>query len=185
MKHVTTFVWTFSLSQSVFGTSTKVSSLTFASLIGRGLCTCYLFWRPFWHAIGCPSYYGRCPMEHPLSSVCLSTALSEHPNEYFECRLEHSSKYSSHPERCCLGQIRIFKSMQTSLCTTTDIVISDVSLDVLTVCVDCNGVMLDVWINVWDDLKDTTLNIPAFQWACAVNAADVHYNAFNNITLNK
>ena len=73
-----------------------------------------------------------------------------------------------------MEQLRIFKSMQTSLCATSDVVISDVLLDVPIVGLDYNGVMLDVWINVCNDLEDTILNIPAFEWACAVNAANVH-----------
>ena len=93
----------------------------------------------------------------------MSTVLSEHPNKYLGYCLEHSSKYSSCPERCHLGQLRIFKSMQTSLCMTTDVVIFDVSLDVPSVGLDYNGVMLDVWINVCDDLEDKILNILAFE----------------------
>ena len=50
----------------------------------------------------------------------------------------------------------------------------NVSLDVPSVDLDYKSIMLDVWMNVCDDLEDIILNIPAFEWACAINAGDVH-----------
>jgi len=98
------------------------------SLLLLGMdCAHVIFLCPSWLWIGCPSRRGRCPIQHPLSSVSMSTTLSEHLNGFLGCRVKHSSKYSSRRQRCHLGHPWIFKSMWSSLCKTTNVAIFDVA----------------------------------------------------------
>ena len=125
-RHVIATVLTFSLFRTPLGMSKMISPSEFAYVSGHGLGTCYVTGNPWRHAIGCSWSYVRCPTEHPLGSVSMSTTLKEYQGSH----VKHFSKFVSCRERCLLENVHIFSSMITSLCETSYVVIFDVSHDV-------------------------------------------------------
>ena len=149
-RHGTRSLLTCSSLKTSLGMTKMTSSLAFAFVSGHGLCRRCFPWHLSWHPYGCPSRYGRCPLEYPLSWLSMSTIMWKHLKAYMGCCVEHASKYSWLPERCHTGHPYMLISMYTWPCKTTIAIVFDVSLCVRSVQLDYNGVhMMFVWMYAW------------------------------------
>ena len=147
--------------------------LAFASVsIDATRDTCVVFPRPSIHLLQHPSRCGRRRLEHLLCDMSVSTVLSEHWKNIGEWRGHHVSELHTRFQRCPLGRPQILNNMCTSACRTTWLVVFDVTFDVCSVYLGCNGFILHVKMNGCDIVADIVHvisyidNTLCRQWLC-------------------